>query len=134
MRRERSERKIKSMVEKMMMMPHMHAIEMPFANFWWYICVLVFCVSVVTVFLFADKFVPQITMWNTCNLPIPSFLTHITKIRLRYFKNLCLSIYMRTSYLPTDTLYPFTNLPTILPLSPLLIYLHVCQPPFFWNH
>ncbi len=58
---------MKSMVEKMMMMPHMHAIEMPFANFWWYTCVLVFCVSVVTVFLFADKFVPQITMCNTCN-------------------------------------------------------------------
>lgn len=82
-----------------------------------YICVLVFCVSVVTVFFFVDKFVPQITAWNTCKLPIPSFLTHVTKIRLRHFKNLCLSIYMRTSYLPTDTLYPFSNLPTILPLS-----------------
>lgn len=121
MRRERSERKMKSMVEKMMMMPRMHAIETPFANFWGpvvvYLCACVLCVSVVSVFLFVDKFVPQITMWNTCNLPIPSFLTHITKIRLRYFKNLCLSVYMRTSYLPTDTLYPFTNLPTILPLS-----------------
>lgn len=54
---------MKSMVEKMMMMPRMHAIEMPFANFWGpvvvYLCACVLCVSVVSVFLFVDKFVPQ---------------------------------------------------------------------------
>jgi hypothetical protein len=55
MRGERSERKMKSMVEKMMRMPHMHATETPFANSWGpetvYLCACVLCLCCDRLFL-----------------------------------------------------------------------------------
>lgn len=100
----------------MMMMPHMHAIETPFANFWWYICVLVFCVSVVTAFLFADKFVPQITMWNTCNLPM---FVHLYEDFLPTHRH-TISLYKPTYNLnPFPFIDLFACLPTSLFLKPL---------------